>query len=69
MARSNREIRDRLDEIDEILETGVSSVSVDGTSTTFDLAALRRERQTLRQKLPEYRARRPRASRINLGGF
>ena len=69
MALSNQEIRERIAELEELLHSGVSSVSADGTSTTFDLDSVRKELRSLRAQLPEHRTRRPTASRINLGGF
>lgn len=66
---TERATRERIAEIEEILTSGVSSHSVDGTSTTFDHASLRKELRRLRASLPEGKARRPRAARIHLGGF
>lgn len=69
MTNSERETRQKIAELEELLASGVSSVNVDGTSTTFDLASVRKQLQMLRDTLPEQRKRRPRAARINLGGF
>jgi hypothetical protein len=39
----------RLAELDEIIAASVSSTSKDGVSITYDLAAARKERDSLRQ--------------------
>lgn len=62
-------LKQQLAEIDAKLASGITTVSADGTSTSVDLAALRRERETLQRRLADYRGRRPVCSRINLGGF
>jgi hypothetical protein len=57
-------IRQRIDDIDEILASGAQSVIVDGVTTTFDHKSLRAERDRLERQLPEYqRRRKPRAYR------
>lgn len=38
---------DRIDALDEIIQSGVSSVTVDGTTTKFDLKEARTERDSL----------------------
>ena len=63
------EIKQRIAAIDEKLASGVRSVTVDGTSTTIDLAELRKERSDLEQQLPATKLRRPQSARIYLGGF
>lgn len=59
----------RIAEIQEALRSGVSSVATDGTSTTFDLDALRRELRELMADDDLHKARRPVAASIYLGGF
>lgn len=66
---TNEEIRTRIAELEELLASGVQSVSTDGTSTTFDLSSARQELRDLRKQLPGAKNRRPVASRIHLGGF
>lgn len=60
---------ERIAEIDEILRTGASSTSTDGTSVAFDFDALRRERRELMAEDDAMKGRRPVASTIYLGGF
>ena len=69
MKRSLSEIRTRANELRELLETGATKITVDGTSTEIDLKQVRAELRSLERQLPEHRDRRPRASRIHLGGF
>ncbi|GAB5513509.1 MAG: hypothetical protein Rhob2KO_12340 [Rhodopirellula baltica] len=59
----------RIKEIDEVLASGVSTVTIDGTVTKIELDQLRLERRQLIQRLPGLRAARPVVSRVNLGGF
>lgn len=56
----------RIAEIQEFLRTGASSVTTDGTTTTFDLASLRKELRQLMADDDVYRGRRPAVSSINL---
>ena len=62
-------IQKRIDEIEDILRSGVETVNTDGTSTKVNHAELRKERNELRRRLTAHKAVRPVASRINLGGF
>jgi hypothetical protein len=59
----------RIREIDAILESGVSSVVVDGRTVTYDLDSLRKERRRLSDADATLRSKRPVASPIRLGGF
>ena len=43
--------RQKLARINALLESGVTSTTVDGVSTTFDLKSLRREKQRLEEEL------------------
>lgn len=43
--------RQKLARINALLESGVTSTSVDGVTTAFDLKSLRREKQRLEQEL------------------
>ncbi len=58
---------ERLVALDELIQSGVSTVTVDGTTTKFDLAEARKERESLLLRLG-YKKRPPLCSRINLGG-
>lgn len=59
----------RIREIREILQSGATSVSTDGTSVTFDFDELRKELRRLMNEDPAFQGRRPVAASINLGGF
>lgn len=63
------QIRQRIEDIEEILRSGVESVTTDGTSTRVNLDELRKERNELRRRLTTHNAARPVCSRIDLGGF
>lgn len=52
-----------------ILREGASTVTTDGTTVTYDLAALRRELRQLEAEDDTTRGRRPVAASINLGGW
>lgn len=53
------EILDRIKELDEMLASPVSSITVDGTTTRFDIDAARKERQQLLNQLPGIKGHRP----------
>jgi hypothetical protein len=59
----------RIAEIREFLQTGVASVSNDGTQTAFDLDALRRELRRLEAEDNVAQTKRPFAASVYLGGF
>lgn len=61
------ELRERIEAIDAILQTGVKSNSVDGESTSFDHDSLRRERTQLREQLG-YTRKRNRVFNLNMNG-
>lgn len=63
MACSNRE---RIKQIDEILQSGATTVTVDGISTTFDLDMLAKLRAQLAAEDEFEKARRPAVSTIRL---
>lgn len=52
-----------------LLQTGVTSTTVDGTTTTFDPESLRRELRALIADDDTQRSRRPRISSVNLSGL
>jgi hypothetical protein len=64
---SNAEIRTRIEEIDTILQSGVSSNSVEGESTSFNHDTLRLERQRLEERLGQ-KTKRHRVFNFNMGG-
>ncbi len=66
MATPN-EIRERIAEIDTILQSGVTSNTVDGESNSFDHDTLREERSRLEQKLGT-KTKRHRVFSFNMGG-
>ncbi|MCC9644394.1 hypothetical protein LOC71_19145 [Rhodopirellula sp. JC740] len=53
------EILERITALDEMLASPVSSISVDGTTTKFDIEAARKERQQLLSLLPGLKGYRP----------
>lgn len=63
------QIESRIAEIDIILSSGASSVTVDSTSSTYNLPELRRERDSLVQRLQvgKTNKRRPICYRPRLG--
>jgi hypothetical protein len=63
---SNEQIKQRIDDIDELLASGVTSVSTDGTSTSIDVNSLRKERADLNRRLIS--TSRPLNMNWNLGG-
>ncbi len=64
---SQSEIRDRIAEIDTILQSGVSSNSVEGESTSFNHDTLRHERQQLLERLGT-KTKRHKVFNFNMGG-
>lgn len=61
-------INARIAEIDVILQSGASSVTVDGTTTMYDHRALRAERQRLETQIQSGgKRRRPYVMRPRLG--
>lgn len=56
----------RIAEIQEILRAGAKSVSVDGTSVTYDFGQLRNELRQLMSEDDVHRGRRPIAARLDL---
>ena len=57
----------RIAEIREILRSGVSTATTDGTTTTLDLDSLRRELRDLIAEDSLLQKRKPRVSSFNLG--
>lgn len=66
---SQAEIETKIRAIDAKIDSGVKTVTVDGTTTTVDLVELRRRRTELERQLHAYRSRKPSSARIDLGGF
>lgn len=64
---TEQEMRDRIAEIDTILQSGVSSNSVDGESTSFNHETLRQERQALQVQVGD-KKKRHRVFNFNMGG-
>ena len=59
----------RIAEIQEILRAGARTVSIDGTTVTYDFDALRRELRLLMADDTNQQGRRPVFGTIYLGGF
>ncbi len=68
MSNSPTQIKARIDEIDAILRSGASSVTLDGLTISYDFEELRGERKNLEKLLPGSKPRRKLAYRNNLGG-
>lgn len=59
--------RARIAELDAILSSGASSSTLDGTTISFDLAAMRQERDELKTKLQTGNKPRRNAFNVKLG--
>ena len=55
--------------LEAILAAGASQIQSDGQMVTYDLAAVRKRLTELPAQDDTLRTKRPRAARINLGGF
>lgn len=66
---TDAEIETKIAELEEILDSGATQINVDGTTTTLDHTSIRKRITELRSQHSTQKSRRPRASRINLGGF
>jgi len=55
--------------LEAILRDGVTSVTVDGTTTVIDLDVIERQLNQLRQANTDTADRRPRLSSIQMGGL
>ncbi|QDT07801.1 hypothetical protein K227x_62290 [Rubripirellula lacrimiformis] len=62
------ELRIRIEEIDRTIDAGVTSVTVDGTTTKIDIQALKDQRRYLQQQLAAGSGRRPLFTRIKTSG-
>lgn len=65
---ANAAIIARIKAIDEILESGVESVTTDGTTTRVNHDSLRKERRELRQQVVGGANRNPVLTPIKFGG-
>ncbi len=71
MARSKAEIKLAIENLEQVLDSGASSVSVDGETTVFDIDGINSRLRDLRGELRSLEgraARRPLFNRINLSG-
>ncbi len=69
MAKSKAELQLAIENLEQILDSGVSTVSVDGETTVFDIDACRERLRDLQGQLRALEgrpARRPLFNRINL---
>lgn len=69
MAKSKADLKLAIDNLETILNSGASTVSVDGETTVFDLDSARERLRDLQAELRELEgrpARRPLFNRINL---
>jgi hypothetical protein len=69
MAKSKTELKLAIDNLETVLNSGASTVSVDGETTVFNLDSARERLRDLQSELRELEgrpARRPLFNRINL---
>ena len=59
----------KIAELQAILDSGATTIVVDGTTVAVEHASIRKRIQTLKAQDPNFRNRRPRAASIKLGGF
>lgn len=60
MARSEATIKDAIENLEELLDSGASTVTQDGHTTVFDPKAARIRLQELKKELSQLRGKRPR---------
>jgi len=63
---TQQDLQTKILAIDEKIESGVTSTSVDGTTVAISIAELRTERDRLNTMLDQYRKRRPTTATIYL---
>lgn len=63
-----QQIDAKITELTETLQSGETSTTIDGTTTTVDLDCVRQERDNLAAQSKKQRLKRPRLSSVNLGG-
>jgi len=69
MAKSKSELQSDISNLEQILNSGATTISVDGETTVFDLDAVRQRLRDLQSELRALEgrpARRPLFNRINL---
>lgn len=59
-------IRRKIADINAAIESGASSITLDGVTVSLNLAQLREERRRLELELPEKRLKRPRVYRFRV---
>lgn len=69
MPKTQSQLQADLEAIEEVLNSGVTQVDVDGTRTQYDLDAMRQRASELRRKIRAMAMKRPRAANFDLGGF
>lgn len=69
MSKTQNQLQEELDQIEAKLSSGVTSVTVDGTTTQINHEYLRKRANDLRKRITAENTRRPAASSIYLGGF
>lgn len=65
MARSAKEIKDAIENLEAILDSGASTVAQDGQTTVFDLKQVRERLLELRQELATVEGKKPRRPLFN----
>lgn len=59
----------RIAELEALLQSGVTSTSINGTTTTVDLSEIRRQLDILRRTDDTQAGNKPRMSSIRVGGL
>lgn len=59
----------RIAEINAILVSGVTTMTVDGVTTVYDHDSLRKERTQLMAEDPNYASRKPRIATVRFNGY
>ena len=65
MARNATELNDAIANLEQILDSGASSISIDGETTTFDLDKVEARLRSLRSELATIQGKAPRRPIFN----
>lgn len=68
MALTQDQIAAKIAELEAVLQSGVTTININGTVTTVDLNVIRQQLANLRQQSTTERSRKPRIASIYLGG-
>jgi hypothetical protein len=65
MARNVTELKDAIANLEQILDSGASSISIDGETTTFDLGKVEERLRSLKAELATLQGKAPRRPLFN----